>query len=34
MNYINGYVNGFLFGLGLFTAAVLTQALFHRGLLG
>lgn len=34
MNYLNGLINGVLFGLGLFIAAVLVKALFHLPLLG
>ena len=34
MIYVNGLVNGVLFGLGLFLAAVLVRALFHLPLLG
>lgn len=34
MPYVNGLVNGILFGLGLFIAAVLVRALFHMPLLG
>lgn len=32
--YFNGVVSGFLFGIGLFVAAVLVKALFHLPLLG
>jgi len=34
MAYFNGFVSGVLFGLGLFVASVLVQALFHMPLLG
>lgn len=34
MNYLTGVLNGFLFGIGLFLANVLVQALFHRALIG
>lgn len=34
MVYVNGVVNGFLFGIGLFIAVVLTKALFHTGICG
>lgn len=34
MIYFNGYFGGLLFGLGIFTANIITIALFHRPLLG
>lgn len=33
MIYINGVINGFLFGTGLFIANVLIHALFHRSVI-
>jgi len=33
MNYVNGFLNGVLFGLGIFVANILVEALFHRHLL-
>lgn len=34
MNYVNGFVNGLLFGAGVITASWAMKLLFHIGLCG